>query len=183
MFTQGTLQPGQRQVLYQRDQGLSGMEEEGLAFGLDRDGDTLILIDPQGHRIDAVTFGSQWTDHSLSRDDDGTWTLGLPTPGAAHQSAPVAERSSLRLNEIMASPLPGEPDWLEWVNGHPNLPLALEGLHLRLNQALVALPHMVFWGHNRCASWKPMVHPTLRPWGCVCRQWVPTSRCWMCGGR
>ena len=137
-FTQGTLQPGQRQVLYQRDQG--------LAFGLDRDGDTLILIDPQGHRIDAVTFGSQWTDHSLSRDDDGTWTLGLPTPGAAHQSAPVAERSSLRLNEIMANPLPGEPDWLEWVNGHPNLPLALEGLHLRLNQALVALPPHSFLG-------------------------------------
>ncbi|MCH2330100.1 MAG: lamin tail domain-containing protein, partial [Roseibacillus sp.] len=146
MFTQGTLQPGQLQVLYQRDQGLSGMEEEGLAFGLDRDGDTLILVDPQGHRIDAVTFGSQWTDHSLSRDDDGTWTLGLPTPGAVHQSAPVAELSSLRLNEIMANPLPGEPDWLEWVNGHPNLPLALEGLHLRLNQALVALPPHSFLG-------------------------------------
>ena len=71
---------------------------------------------------------------------------GAAHPGAAHQSAPVAERSSLRLNEIMANPLPGEPDWLEWVNGHPNLPLALEGLHLRLNQALVALPPHSFLG-------------------------------------
>ena len=137
-FTQGTPQPGQRQVSYQRDQG--------LAFGLDRDGDTFILIDPQGHRIDAVTFGSQWTDHSLSRDDDGTWTLGLPTPGLPTNPPPWPNEVFLRLNEIMANPLPGEPDWLEWVNGHPNLPLALEGLHLRLNQALVALPPHSFLG-------------------------------------
>ena len=120
---------------------------KALLFGLDRDGDTLILIDPQGHRIDAVTFGSQWTDHSLSQDDDGLhgpW--GCPPPGLP-TNPPPWRRSSLRLNEIMASPLPGEPDWLEWVNGHPNLlPLALEGLHLRLNQALVALPPHSFLG-------------------------------------
>jgi hypothetical protein len=116
-------------------------------FGLGAHGDTLCLFDrpAQGSKpLDTVTFGLQAADYSLGRVPDGTgaWLLNPPTPQAKNRAALLGDASTLRINEWMARPVTGEPDWFELYNGGPH-PVALGGLHLtddltRPTQATVA---------------------------------------------
>ena len=115
VFSKGSfIEPAERLVLWQT---VSGSDPEGFSFGLDREGDSVVLLDPQGNQVDAVTFGHQLFDYSLNRDDHGEWFLGEPSPAQKNQATATASLvDSLRINEFMANPLSGEEDWLEVVN-------------------------------------------------------------------
>ncbi len=151
------LAPGQRWVVRQADPAVQVL---GFPFGLNREGDGLVLYDAANRRIDAVAFGLQAVDYSLVRTADDEWTLGLPSPGEENQAAALADLSVLRINEIMANPLPGRPDWVELFNGDSDQPVALEGLHLRLNDHIVRFSEpaflppggQAFWQANESAS-------------------------------
>ncbi|MDA7665333.1 lamin tail domain-containing protein [Verrucomicrobia bacterium] len=143
VFPKGSfIEPAERLVLWQT---VSGSDPEGFPFGLDREGDSVFLLDPQGNQVDAVTFGHQLFDYSLNRDDHGEWFLGEPSP--AQKNRPTATASlvdSLRINEFMANPLAGEEDWLEVVNLNDALPVDLSGLHFALDGYAVGLSSQSF---------------------------------------
>lgn len=138
VFSKGSfIEPAERLVLWQT---VSGSDPEGFSFGLDREGDSLVLLDPQGNQVDAVTFGHQLFDYSLNRDDHGEWFLGEPSPAQKNRATATASLvDSLRINEFMANPLAGEPDWLEVVNLNDALPVDLSGLHFALDGYAVGL--------------------------------------------
>jgi hypothetical protein len=125
-----TLAPGERRVIWRSVERLEG---RGFSFGLDREGDTVLLLDPDGARLDAVTFGWQVPGYSLIQDASGHWALGDPSPGEPDQAVATAPLDVLRINEIMSHLMPGEDAWLELYNTSPSLPVALDGLHFRLN--------------------------------------------------
>lgn len=96
-------------------------------FALDRDGETLLLFDPSGARVDAFTFGPQAVDFTFGRVD-GCWELNSPTPGTENVAADTASARSLLIQEWLANPIPGEDDWFELLNQSNILPVALNGL-------------------------------------------------------
>ena len=138
VFSKGSfIEPAERLVLWQT---VSGSDQEGFSFGLDREGDSVLLLDPQGNQVDAVTFGHQLFDYSLNRDDHGEWFLGEPSPAQKNRATATASLvDSLRINEFMANPLAGEQDWLEVVNLNGALPVDLSGLHFALDGYAVGL--------------------------------------------
>ena len=99
-------------------------------FALDREGETLRLFDPATNNVDALTFGLQPADFSLSRLPAG-WDLSLPTPGSSNQAAPLAAATNLSINEWLAVPLTGNDSWLELFNRSPEAPVSLRGLYFR----------------------------------------------------
>jgi len=129
------LQAGERLVVTQQIQEDIG---EGFPFGLDRDGDSVVLLNPLGDKVDAVSFGRQLTGYSLIQDETGHWSLGVPTPGAVNLHASTAPLSVVRINELMADPLPGQNDWLELFNSHAEFPVDLSGLHFQFNNHTVS---------------------------------------------
>ena len=133
------LEPGERIVVWE---SIAGTETTGLPFGLDRDGDSVILLDAHGRRLDAVTFGRQLGEYSLSRMETVSWDLGLPSPGMPNREAETESLQALRINELMANPQAGDDDWLELYNTSQEAPLSLDGLHFQLNGHVVSLvPH------------------------------------------
>lgn len=126
------LDPDQRLALWMTDSAaVDGLK---TGFALNRSGDLVALLDPQGRRVDVVSFGSQIEDFSISRDSRGDWILTQPTPGAPHGDdlPAMGNASDIRLNEWMADSLPGETDWLEVFNTS-ELPVSLLGLHVTVN--------------------------------------------------
>ncbi|HKQ37223.1 MAG TPA: lamin tail domain-containing protein, partial [Verrucomicrobiae bacterium] len=104
-------------------------------FGLKSSGGTVYLFASEanfGDLIDSVTYGIQTADLSIGRVPNGTtnWTLTLPSPNAPNIAVPsLASTTTLKVNEWMADPLPGDDDWFEIYN--PNLaPVAIGGLYL-----------------------------------------------------
>jgi hypothetical protein len=83
--------------------------------------------------LDSVQFGMQLTDRSIGRLPDGTWNLCVPTLGAANIFQPLADPSSLRLNEWLAK---GQgqfkDDYIELYNP-ASLPVPLGGIYLTDN--------------------------------------------------
>lgn len=107
----------------------NGVENLNTGFGLEADGAKLFLYKGAG-LIDAVSFGPQAADLSISRSsgNGGPWGLSLPTPGSAPILAQTAAPTFLRINEWMANPKGGE-DWFELHNASAQ-PIALGGLSL-----------------------------------------------------
>ncbi len=134
-----TLDPGERRVIRRANSPDDG---RGLPFGLNREGDSVVLLDDEGRRLDAVTFGRQLDGYSLSRDASGDWKLSEPTPGGENALAATAALEVVRINELVANPSPGEDDWIEIFNTDLNLPVSLDGLHIELNGHLHGfVPH------------------------------------------
>ena len=67
--------------------------------------------------IDAVTFGLQLADHSISRAEDGSWALSTPTPKTMNSFLPLGAPQSLSFTEWFAIPDVRSPDeFLELTN-------------------------------------------------------------------
>ena len=104
-------------------------------FALKSSGGGVYLFDAPGNGgslLASVTYGLQAADLSIGRvpDGSGAFRLTLPTPDAAN--APVTTLgniASLKINEWLADPAPGDDDWFEVYNPG-TLPVAIGGLHL-----------------------------------------------------
>lgn len=98
-------------------------------FGLDPQGGSVFLTDAEGDRVDAVSFGLQVPDYSISRVGSD-WVLTPPTPGAVNNvTTTLAPSSQIDINEWLADREAGKRDWLELFNKDPNHPVALQGLY------------------------------------------------------
>ncbi|MCI0746445.1 MAG: lamin tail domain-containing protein [Verrucomicrobia subdivision 3 bacterium] len=115
-------------------------------FALGRNGETISLYNTLTSRIDAVTFGLQLPDYSIGRIG-GDWLLTLPTPTTLNLVAPVGAASRLAINEWMANPLPGEPDWIELYN-RTNLPVPLYGTYLSFGASVQPITSLSFVAAN-----------------------------------
>ena len=98
-------------------------------FSLDKDGETVSLYDATTNRIDALTYGLQLTNYSVGKIS-GNWTLTTPTTNAPNVAATLAAASNLAINEWLANPAPGQPDWIELYNKSAAAPVALQGIYL-----------------------------------------------------
>ena len=101
--------------------------DDAAAFRLDGDGQTVVLLRPDGTLADAVDFGPQAAERSIGRGTSG-WELGVPTPGRANLTETTGSAGDLHINEWMATD-PDGPDWLEITNSG-NKAVALTGLKL-----------------------------------------------------
>lgn len=104
-------------------------------FSLGKNGETISLFDNNTNRVDALTFGLQLTDKTVGRVG-GEWRLTVPTPNATNVAAGLASPTNVVINEWLANPAAGEPDWLELFNRSSNAPVALRGLYLATSNAL-----------------------------------------------
>ena len=128
--------PGGFRVFRNVDPTTGGADR--LPFALDSDGETLVLLDPTGERVDVVRHGPLPPRHSLGRDETGRWVLGRPTPGAPNQPVATAELSTmLTVNEVQSAPVRGSP-WIELHNPDPR-PAALAGWCLAHSNGVVRL--------------------------------------------
>lgn len=98
-------------------------------FSLDKDGETVSLYDATTNRIDALTYGLQLANYSVGRIS-GNWALTTPTTNAVNVAATLAAASNLAINEWLANPAPGQPDWIELYNKSAASPVALQGVYL-----------------------------------------------------
>lgn len=114
-------------------------------FALDRDGESLWLYDAATNRADALSFGRQVADRSIGRVET-LWQLTEPTPEAANRAATLADPANLTLNEWLAAPEPGNPDWIELFNRAESAPVSLRGLHLGTTNDLDRLDVLAFLG-------------------------------------
>ena len=78
-----------------------------VGFNLARSGDAIVLLDPAGHVVDQVQFGSQTTDASQGRWPDGFAEpfrfMSRPTPGAPNEV--TGATAPLRIVELkLAAP-------------------------------------------------------------------------------
>ena len=95
-----TIAAGQYLVLY----GDDAVSPPGIKvnFSLKTAGEGVFLYDTVangGALIDGVAFGAQLPDESIARKSDGTWTLGIPTFGAANVFAPLGDPHQVKINE------------------------------------------------------------------------------------
>jgi hypothetical protein len=123
-----TLAPGATILLY-ADSSFSAPGVH-LGFGLNSDGDTVLLYNATGTQINSVAFGPQAPDVSLGRIPDGTGTFqaNVPSLAASNTAATLGAVTSLKVNEYLADPYYGQ-DWFE-IHNTSNSPVAIGGLYL-----------------------------------------------------
>ncbi|MAT45868.1 MAG: hypothetical protein CMO35_00380 [Verrucomicrobiaceae bacterium] len=160
VFPRGTqIAGGDRLVIWcSENQNLPGLVS---SFSLNSRGETLLLSDALGNRVEAFSFGLQVPDLSVTRGHS-EWSLSSPSPGSDNQSIiPLAPQSALSLNEWMTNRIPGTSDWLELYNKDLRKPVSLHNIHVR-NGASTAryaslsfLPpggHLRLWADNQRGS-------------------------------
>jgi len=131
IFPAGTVIPAFGHLLVYCDQ-LTNASGLHTSFRLNRAGEIISLYGaPSSGGIlqDAVAFGLQVPDVSISRIPDGgnNWRLTAPTAGAANAGEfAIAPPTNLKVNEVMANPNGGD-DWFELFNPETNY-VQLDGL-------------------------------------------------------
>ena len=112
-------------------------------FGLSREGESVSLYDAATNRVDAISFGLQVSDYSIGRIG-ASWTLTVPTTNAANVDAAQAPAARLAINEWLANPVAGEPDWIELFNTSSIAPVSLQGLYLGTSNQLHQLTSLAY---------------------------------------
>ena len=114
-------------------------------FGLDRTGETLLLQDATGRRVDVMTYGLQIPAFTVGRIGAvGTWQLTEPTPGAPNEPATLGNSSSVVINEFLANAPPGGEDWIEFHNRDAQHPVSLRGLWIGTSNSLERISSLSF---------------------------------------
>lgn len=116
------------------------------SIALDSSGETVALHNTLGELVSIFTYGPLPAEYSIGVIA-GQKRLCLPTPGAQNTPAQLGSPDELIINEWLANPVTGEPDWLEIYNPAP-LPVPLTGLFITaLNQVFeVTAPVFVSGG-------------------------------------
>ncbi len=144
VFPGGTSIPAQGRFVVWLDAITNTSPGLHAGFALGRNGGSVFLYNTSTGLVDAITLGLQLPDQSVGRVN-GEWVLNQPTPNAANVAAAVAGPSALRINEWLANPSPGQPDWIELYNSAAQ-PVALRGLYLSNGQAVHRLASLSFVG-------------------------------------
>ncbi len=105
--------------------GFSGASTANFALNIE--GETVLLINPDGQGIDGLRFGQQIPGYSISRHQE-EWYLSEPNPGEPNRLSPTAAASFLSINEWQADAEAGDSDWIELYNTSDSLPMSLAGL-------------------------------------------------------
>jgi hypothetical protein len=98
----------------------AGVVDIHTGFSLDKDADTVLLVDADGsvRDLNQLSFGPQLSDYSIARspDGEGDWMLGIPTPNATNLAAVLGDPMVLRINEWCPT------NWGQWlaIIQHPN---------------------------------------------------------------
>ncbi|MGE5294708.1 MAG: lamin tail domain-containing protein [Solirubrobacterales bacterium] len=124
-----TIAPGQYLVLYaDADAATSGLH---LGFGLDAEGDSLVLLDKAGTTVDSVEFGRQIADLSVGRvGHDCAWHLTDPSFGASNTARPMGDPARMKVNEWLAAEQTlAEGPFIELYNPNAD-PVDMEGMCL-----------------------------------------------------
>lgn len=148
IFPSGTMLPANGFLVIWCD---SATNEPGLhtGFGLGRLGDTVALYNTSTTRVDIVSFGPQVADLSIGRINlADPWRLTTPTPLAANVAAGLGGATNVVINEWLANPIPGQPDWVELYNRSTS-PVALQGFYVTVNNAIYQLNALSFIGAQR----------------------------------
>jgi hypothetical protein len=111
-------------------------------FFLGINGSSVFLYDANTNLADAFTYGLQLADYSVGRVGSA-WVLTTPTTNAANVAAAVSPASSISINEFLANPLSGQPDWLELFNNSA-LPVGLRGTFLSNTSAVHKITSLSF---------------------------------------
>jgi len=108
-------------------------ESYHTGFALDGDGETVYLYDSTGHLLDSVEFGTQVSDLSIGRVNQGPWRLTVPTMGQENQVQDLGVPDALKINEWLANgTVLFADDFIELYN--PDLlPVDLSGMFLSDN--------------------------------------------------
>lgn len=112
-------------------------------FALSRRGDHLFLFDAQTNCVDAVSFGLQLPNYTLSRIGD-SWQLAHPTPGTSNRPVMLASQTNLVFNEWLANAVPGGSDWIELYNRSTSGPVSLRGLYVAVSDTVTQLRSLSF---------------------------------------
>jgi len=142
VFPAGTALAGSDHLVVWCD---GALDAPGLhtGFALGRKGDTVLLYNAQGQRVDAISFGLQVSDSSAGRID-GDWTLTQATPGQPNLAMPLAPSTNVRVNEWLANAAPGASDWVELYNSSPDRAVALRGLSVGAGGQLARIQSLSF---------------------------------------
>jgi hypothetical protein len=135
VFGPGTVITGQGRLRVRCDGDIpAGSTNTG--FNIKAEGGSLFLFNQSSNLVNALTYGLQAVDFSISRVPEGTgpWVLTLPTPGSGPLTVGLGSANSVKINEWMANPSSGE-DWFELWN--PNAqPVAIGGYFLTDNTSV-----------------------------------------------
>ena len=131
-----TLAPGAYLTIYAS--AVAAVPTPKTGFSVKQSGDDLTLTKSaaQGGTIaDSVTWGPQLNDYSIARALDGSWTIGVPTFGAANKIAPTGDIHGVRINEWLADAATlFANDFVELYNPS-TLPVDIGGCYLTDNPA------------------------------------------------
>ncbi len=132
IFPDVTVDAGQYMIVYASGKDRAAGELH-TSFGLNAEGETVLLSDAQGRLLSKMSYSAAESDISISLNDKGEWTDTLPpTPGCSNDSAGAARmEAELRaqnyeqvfINEIMSSTriidddTDASYDWVELYNG------------------------------------------------------------------
>lgn len=120
--------------------GPSGALDVG--FGLDADGESLALFDPDTNIVDFLAFGLQAPGFTVDAwDRRALDTVLFRTPESVNEAAP-APPSAMVLNEFLANSDAGD-DWIE-LHNTAGLPAQLTGCYLTTSNALFQVRAPVF---------------------------------------
>ena len=84
-FPEVNIDPGQALIVF-----ASGLDKKTdpahlhTNFGLSSEGEQVILSDSHGRRMSSATFGLSKADNAWQRGSDGTYSIGMPSPGTAN---------------------------------------------------------------------------------------------------
>lgn len=151
VFAPGTIITGGGYVRLRCDGSLPG-SSTNTGFNIKAEGGSVYLFAPLaqgGALLNAVTYGLQATDYSISRLPNGTgpWGISVPTPGAASLAAATAAAALVKVNEWMPRPSSGD-DWFELWNPSAQ-PVAIGGYYLTddlVNRTKSPIPGLSFLG-------------------------------------
>ena len=107
--------------------------EDECGFKLEASGEAVFLFPGDGDSaIDSIAFGLQAAGYSIGRsaDQQRSWSLNQPTPGASNLGQTLGNPAQLCLNEWLVHPdLLFDTDFVELFNRDPQ-PVALGGLRI-----------------------------------------------------
>ncbi len=145
VFPAGTTIPANGYLVVWCDTNATPGLHAGFALG--RNGETVVLYDGGGVRVDAITFGLQIADHAVGRID-GVWRLTTPTPNGANTAVALGSTTALAINEWLANPAPGAgADWVELYNAS-SVPVALNGIFLGNDRTISPVASLSFIAAN-----------------------------------